>query len=436
MQLRGGHAAAPGIGSVLIVDDSVVQRNHCAELCRGLGIARVLEANDGREALELLQGMKPPPDLLIVDLEMPAMDGPELIARLRERHVDIPILVASARDPSIVNSMADLGQALGMRIIGTLQKPLTARALLALLRQRELRAGSQAPEPLPIDAPALSAALERGEIAAHFEPQMDVATATVRGAEALARWHHPRLGWVPPDQFIPLAERSGLIRQLTLQIMRQALLQASVWNAMGHRLTVSVNISATLLERPDLVDDVTCLQQSFGLAPERLTLEVTETGVMRELGTALAVFSRLRLRGFGLSLDDYGTGFSSLQQLARIPFTELKIDRSFVSRLHEREKLQVMLHSALQMAGELGLTSVAEGVEHIEEWRLLRQFGCSRAQGWMFTRALPALEFSQWLDAYRPQPLLTRSGQARAVRTGSTTGSEGGAVAVRALRAS
>ena len=107
-----------------------------------------------------------------------------------------------------------------------------------------------------------------------------------------------------------------------------------------------------------------------------------------------------------------------------------------MSRLHEREKLQVMLHSALQMAGELGLTSVAEGVEHIEEWRLLRQFGCSRAQGCMFTRALPALEFSQWLDAYRPQPLLTRSGQASAVRTGSTTGLAGGAAPVRALRAS
>ena len=412
MQPGSGHAAASAIGSVLIVDDSVVQRNHCAELCRALGIARVLEAGNGREALELLRALTPAPDLLIVDLEMPAMDGAELIERLREGHLDIPILVVSARDRALVDSMQDLGQALGMRVIGALPKPLTARALLALLRRRETRAPAHPGTPLPLEPAELDAALERGEIVAHFEPQVDSASAAVCGVEALARWHHPRFGWVPPDQFVPLAERSGLIRALTLQMMRQALLQACVWNTMGHRLTVSINLSPTLLERTDLVDDLTCLQQSFGLPAERLTLEVTETGVMRELGTALAVLTRLRLRGFGLSLDDYGTGFSSLQQLARIPFTELKIDRTFVHGFPAREKLQVVLHSALQMAGELGLVSVAEGVEELAEWRLLRQFGCRRAQGWMFTRALPALEFSQWLDAYRPQALLGRSGAA------------------------
>ncbi|HXY95671.1 MAG TPA: EAL domain-containing response regulator [Steroidobacteraceae bacterium] len=400
---------ALAVPSVLIVDDSVVQRNHCAELCRALGVARVLEAKDGLEALELLEGLEDPPELLIVDLEMPALDGPELIGRLQERKLDIPILVVSARERAILNSMRDFGNALGMRIIGTLQKPLSAQALEPLLNHQQDWAERRSAARMPIDAQALRAALERGEIGVHFEPQIDLRTAEVRGVEALARWRHPLLGWVPPDQFIPLAERHDLIHPLTLQVMQQAMLQASVWKGMGRDLTLSVNMSAVLLERPGLLEDITGTQQAYGLAPGRVTLEVTETGVVRELATALGLFTRLRLRGFGLSLDDYGTGFSSLQQLARIPFTELKIDRSFVRHCHERDKVRVVLQSALRLAGELGLTSVAEGVEHIDEWWLLKESACTRVQGWMFTRSLPALEFTQWLDAYRPQALTSRA---------------------------
>jgi len=396
---------ARAVPSVLIVDDSVVQRNHCAELCRALGVGRVLEAKDGLEALELLKGLPHPPDLLIVDLEMPAMDGPELIGRLRERKVNIPILVVSARERAILNSMRDFGQALGMLIVGTLQKPLTAALLGPLLKPRAPARRPRSAEPLPIDAQALRSALQRGEIAAHFEPQIDVRTGEVRGIEALARWHHQTCGWVPPSEFIPLAERHALIHELTLQVMRQAMLQAAVWNRMGYPLSISINLSPTLLGRPGLLDDITGLQEAQGLVPGRVTLEVTETALLGDLAAALGFFTRLRLRGFGLSLDDFGTGFSSMEQLARIPFTELKIDRVFVHRAHEREKPRVLLSSALQMAGELGLTSVAEGVEHPEEWCLLEDFGCARAQGWLFTKALPALEFTQWLDAYRPRTL-------------------------------
>jgi EAL domain-containing protein (putative c-di-GMP-specific phosphodiesterase class I)/ActR/RegA family two-component response regulator len=417
-------ASGVAISSVLIVDDSAVQRNHCAQLCRTLGIVRVLEANDGREALGLLAESASAPDLLIVDLEMPLMDGPQLIARLHERQLDIPIVVASGRESPIVNSMRDLGQALGMRIIGALQKPLTARSLGMLLREHQGSAPQGPARRVPVDAQELSSALYRGQISVHFEPQIEVRSAEVRGVEALARWRHPLHGWIPPDQFVPLAERSGLIHELTTQVMRQAMLQAAVWKGMGRDLTLSVNVSPLMLERSDLLEDLTALQESQGLAPERITLEVTETGLMREFATALGLLTRLRLRGFGLSLDDYGTGFSSLQQLARIPFTELKIDRSFVHRFHQREKLQVMLRSALRMADDLGLISVAEGVERPEEWRLLKEFGCSRAQGWLFTRALPALEFTQWLSAYRPRLLAARRPGSSATRPEAASGND------------
>ncbi len=284
----------------------------------------------------------------------------------------------------------------------------------------------------PIDATALGAALERGEITAHFEPQIEVRTAEVRGVAALPRWRHPRLGWVPPEQFVPLAEESGLMRLLTLQVMRQALLQASVWDAMGRRLTVAVQVSRGLLQRPELLEDFTCLQQSCGLPAESLMLEVSAKGPPGELESSLAMLTRLRLRGFGLSLADYGSGGCSLRDLADIPFTEVKIDRSCVHRLHEREQQPAWLNSVLAVAAELGLASLADGVERLGEWRQLRQLGCGRAQGRLFTQALPALEFSLWLRAYRPRPLLARS-LISAVACASAAGAGKGAALAAAL---
>ena len=155
---------------------------------------------------------------------------------------------------------------------------------------------------------------------------------------------------IAPDQFIPLAEQSGLVHELTLQVLNRALVQAVAWNAEELDLTVAVNISPLLLDRAELVQEIASLQQGYGIPAERIILEVTESSLLRDPAVALGVLTRLRLRGFGLSLDDYGTGFSSMQQLARIPFTELKIDRSFVRGVHERESVRVMLRSAVEMA--------------------------------------------------------------------------------------
>jgi EAL domain-containing protein (putative c-di-GMP-specific phosphodiesterase class I) len=161
-------------------------------------------------------------------------------------------------------------------------------------------------------------------------------------------------------------------------------------------LSVAINLSPLLLESADLLQEISSLQQCYDLRAERVVLEITETSLMRDLSVALAVLTRLRLRGFGLSLDDYGTGFSSMQQLARIPFTELKIDRSFVHGVHERESVQVMLRSALEMAKRLGLNTVAEGVESEQDLQLLREYGCTFVQGWLLGKAMPAAELAGW----------------------------------------
>lgn len=390
------------ITSVLLIDDSSVQRAHGVRVCRELGIQTVHEAGNGAEALALLDTLVPPPALLIVDLEMPTMDGPELLAQLRQRDIDIPIILASSRERTLIHSVGHMGSVLGLRILGAAQKPLTSAALGAFLGKADRKAAPQSREAarFSIDAGELRAALERHEIIVHYQPQIEISTGAVRGVEALARWQHPTLGLIPPDRFIALAEQHDLIHPLTMQVMNQAMVQAVAWSAQDIDVSVAVNLSPLLLDRADLVSDIAGLQESYGLVASRVILEITESSLLRQLGVALGVLTRLRLRGFGLSLDDYGTGFSSMQQLARIPFTELKIDRSFVKSEYESDKRQVMLRSAVEMANELGLVTVAEGVESMQELLLLRACGCTLAQGWLFAKAMPGPEMAAWLREY------------------------------------
>ncbi|AMN46381.1 hypothetical protein ACG33_04515 [Steroidobacter denitrificans] len=391
--------------SVLIVDDSEVQRNHSASLCSELGIATIHQAGNGREALALLATLSP--SLLIVDLEMPTMDGAELLHRLQQQAIDIPVIVVSSHERMLINAVRDMGSVLGLRIVGALQKPLTVNLLHEILHNH---AGTgtgtgtgiepQIRAQPPVDAEMLRSAIENGEIQVHYQPKVDVRTGIMRGVEALARWRHATLGVVPPEQFVRLAECNGLIHALTLHVMNLAMLQINAWRARGLHLSVSINLSPLLLEHSDLAHEISSLQRCYGLSADQIVLEVTESSLVTQLGVALGVLTQLRLRGFGLSIDDYGTGFSSLQQLARIPFTELKIDREFVHGAHERKNLQIILRSALEMANQLGLVTVAEGVETMQDWRLLQEFGCKLGQGWFIAKAMPAAEVLPWLRMY------------------------------------
>ncbi len=395
-------AALQAIDSVLIVDDSGIQRGIGAALCRALRINQVHEAEDGAAALALLDSLPAPPDLLIVDLEMPKMDGSELLSALSTRHLRSPVIVATSRESSLRHSVEDMGTALGLRVLGSLQKPLTEAGLGALLQRQPGSAAAKEPlKAAPVDPLALREAIERDEIQVFYHPQVELGSCRVRGLEALARWHHPVHGWIPPDAFIPVAEHHDLIHALTLRVMEQAMAQAAQWSRRGLALSIAINVSPLLLDRPELVQEITGLQNKYQLRAEQIVLEVTESSLLRELAVALSVLTRLRLRGFRLSLDDYGTGFSSMQQLAHIPFTELKVDRSFVHGASERQSLQVILRSALEMANELGLETVAEGVESLRDWQLVRTYGCTLAQGWLLAKAMPAASFEPWLQQLR-----------------------------------
>jgi len=193
-----------------------------------------------------------------------------------------------------------------------------------------------------------------------------------------------------------VAEREGLIHDLSLSVIEQAFADAARWNAQGLHLSLAVNLSPLMLQDAALVGELSTLLERHRLDARQVVLEITESSVVDFMGVALGVLARLRLKGFGLSIDDYGTGFSSMQQLARIPFSELKIDRAFVHGAHERTNLRVILQSALDMSRQLGLTTVAEGVETEEDWRLVKDSGCRVGQGFLLAPALPADQLVGW----------------------------------------
>jgi len=399
------------IESVLLVEDSATQRDAITTLCKELGVQDVVHASDGAEALTLLSVNGFMPSLMIVDLEMPVMDGVEMMQQLRQRGLRIPIIVSSGHDGPLVRAVEGMARNLGLPVIAGLCKPLTREALAHAFECRDnvehLNCGSPAAHLPDVDIAALAQAISAGEVVPHYQPKVDIQRGLLRGVEVLARWTDTRLGPVPADRFIAAAEHSGLIFTLSLSVIDQAIAQAASWNTRGLRLILALNVSPCLLSEPHVVEAISGLLEKHGVSPSQVVLEITESSVVSPDGPALGALARFRLRGFGLSIDDYGTGLSSMQQLARIPFTELKVDRSFVHRAHEQENLRVILESALTMAHRLKLVTVAEGVETVEDWRLLQQYGCQIGQGYLLARPMPADDLLPWIKSHRKRlPLL------------------------------
>ena len=223
-----------------------------------------------------------------------------------------------------------------------------------------------------------------------YQPKVEMATGIVRGAEALVRWYHPRLGRVRPAELVAVAERTGAIRPLTMWVMQQALGECRAWRDLGWDLSVAVNLSARNLVDRRLAMDVEHLLSEIGVPAASLTLEITETMVVDETPRAMDVVQGLVDLGVRISCDDFGTGYASLARLRRLPIDEIKVDRSFVCRMAEDDTDRAITRSVLALGRGLGLTTVAEGVEDRDDWDILRAFGCDQAQGFLVSRPLAA----------------------------------------------
>ncbi len=245
---------------------------------------------------------------------------------------------------------------------------------------------------------SLERAAEQGEFALHYQPKIDLASGVARECEALLRWNHPELGFVPPDEFIQLAERSGNIRRITGWVIDAAIGQAARWHSEGIDLAVAINLSAHDLADPSLPDVVEQTLRRHGVAGSRLTVEITESAVMHDPVRAAAALMELKTQDIRLSIDDFGTGHSSLAQLKQLPVDELKIDKSFVLELDRDADDALIVGSTIELGHNLGLTVVAEGVENQASLARLVAFHCDKVQGYHFSRPLPAAELTRWLQ--------------------------------------
>ncbi|HUK57189.1 MAG TPA: EAL domain-containing protein [Nitrospiria bacterium] len=243
----------------------------------------------------------------------------------------------------------------------------------------------------------LRQAIDRDQLFLHYQPKIDLKTRRVVGVEALVRWQHPEHGFVPPDQFIEPAERTGLIKPLTLWIFNTAQREHLAWQQAGINLSMSVNLSARNLHDLHFPDQIAEILHTTGGNPERLELEITESAIMNDPARALEAITRLRALGIRFAIDDFGIGYSSLAYLKRLPVDAIKIDKSFVIHMIENQNDAVIVRSTIDLAHNLGHQVIAEGVENQELWDRLAALGCDAAQGYYMCKPIPAADLTRWL---------------------------------------
>lgn len=386
---------------MMVIEDQTVQRKIAVRMLRNMGVEAVEEAEDGFQALTLLTGRAMGPDVIVSDLRMPGMDGIEFLRELGQARPTTSIVLASGLESALLGAAEAVARAEGLDVLGTLEKPLTPEKLDQVLRRYvppEDRHSLTFTKPL--ERQELEQAIADGHIFAEFQPCVRVSDSEVTGAEALARWRHAERGRVPPVEFIPMAEKCGLIDSLTWVMLDQGMRQASEWKRQGESWTVSVNLSLHYLGYHGVADRIASLAERHAVEPQRIVLEVTESLASTRASTVIANLARLRMWGFGIALDDYGTGYASLAQLSQIPFSELKVDRCFVNGASDRPTLRALLSSCLELARQLNLESVAEGVENASDLSMLRQLGCDSVQGYLIARPMPADELGAWIEKW------------------------------------
>jgi EAL domain-containing protein (putative c-di-GMP-specific phosphodiesterase class I) len=290
-----------------------------------------------------------------------------------------------------------MGQSLGLRMLGILQKPFDTDSIEYLLLHARETHQTASPLGPPIDAAELQLALEQGHIEAWFQPQLEVASGLPVGMEVLARWRHAERGFISPLAFITLAEECSLIDDVMHVVFNTALAAMRSLHAQGIAIRMSVNFSASNLHDPTLPEQIEALVLAANVKPADVIIEITESGVTQSNPLAQEILARLRLKGFGLSIDDFGTGYSSMAQLHRLPFTELKIDKAFVHGAATDSRSYAMFESSVLLARKLGVVSVAEGVETDEDFAVAKLLGCDVVQGYLFAKAMPINEVLAWL---------------------------------------
>jgi EAL domain-containing protein (putative c-di-GMP-specific phosphodiesterase class I)/CheY-like chemotaxis protein len=334
------------------------------------------------------------PTVLMIDLEISSIDGIQLLRALAEEKCTAHVILMSSVDDKVMESAMQLGRERGLTMSAALHKPVPLKLLQKLLARFQPVRHSH----LSAD---LATAIGTNQLFLEYQLKLDCRLGRVTGVEALVRWSHPTLGILYPDQFIPLAEETDLIHRLTDWVVQAAARQVADWHVDNPALAVAVNIAAKNVEDIELPDRLHRLCHAAGIDCSSITLELTETGATREAMQMMDVLTRLRHKGFNLSIDDFGTGFSSLVQLQKLPFSEVKIDRSFVMQMTTNEGCRAIVEIVIDLAHKLGLRSVAEGVEDEAALHSLVRLGCDMAQGYYLARPVAADRIPAFISEYQ-----------------------------------
>lgn len=386
----------------LIAEDDEFQRRWLTVMLAKLGAQHIAEAENGRVALDLLH-TDPQIDICLIDLNMPEMDGIELIRHLANGRHRTAVILTSALGPALLLSVETISHAYGITLLGTFEKPATPEVLQTLIAKYQ---PPETQDPVPKKSmPVLALAevrdgMRAGQFEPLFQPKVELATGKVKGVEAFVRWRHPQYGLLTPPTFIPLLEASGDMQDLTWIVIEQSVAACRAWHDLGLMLSVSINLSSSSLAEPGLTERIVGHIKQHGIAPEYVTFEITELMAMTDMPVCLENLARMRMKGFGLSIDDYGTAHSNVQQLLRIPFLDLKIDRSFVAGASGNQEMRIALSSCLELASKLHRHSVAVGVETKEDWDLLRSLGCHYAQGYYIAKPMERNAIPGWIEEW------------------------------------
>ncbi len=386
---------------ILVIDDDGDFGEFVSTTAEAMGF----QCTTATDAGSFLKKLAPDTTLVLLDLMMPGMDGIELLRLLGERKCKAGIVLVSAVGKRTIESAEQLALVLGLSIVGHLQKPFALaelQELLQVLPIPEMPSPVDSVLPFTIHKEEMQKAIERDEFVVYYQPLIEIATGRVTGVEALVRWQHPEQGLILPDRFIGQMEEFGLIDELGWIVASRGMSEVGRFSDEdGRSIMLSLNASVNSLRDLNFPDILASIAEKHNVRLDNLTIEITESGLIKELSRTLDILTRLRMKQVNLSIDDFGTGYAMMQQFKNIPATELKVDRCFVQEMISNARDRIMVQKTVEMAHELGMQVIAEGVEKQEQLDLLRAIGCDIAQGYLFSRPMPANELVNWLKMYR-----------------------------------
>nr|WP_279088398.1 EAL domain-containing response regulator [Comamonas thiooxydans] len=385
---------------VLVLDDHAFQCIRLKDMLEEAGFAHVDAEQSASVALMRIkeQGY----NVVVMDVNMPLMDGAQFIDQLARQDLNPVLAIVTACSRRMANSISLMAKERGFAVIGSFVKPIVREQIDEMVRNllrrpAAERSSAAACDDRVLDKESMEIALRDGSIRAWFQPKKSLLSGSIVGAEALVRWQHSDFGLMMPASFLKSLHDYGLDHALLMRMVEDGVDAYRAWRRQGYRVPISINLPTSLLDQQQLPDELHAIVTNCGVPTEDVTFELLEDDMSMDAGQFYMGASRLRLRGFGLSQDDFGKGYSSMYNLISIPFTELKIDRAFVYGAASDEVLAAALASSVQLGKQLGLLVTAEGVETMEDLQFVRQLGCDCAQGYLISAAIDAPAFGELL---------------------------------------